>query len=95
VAIHEAVKHHGTHDFYTGERLDWSLISAYDNEASKAGRAFHKAQFALLPTADHILRHDGRWDFAICAWRTNDAKNDLTYDDFVALCRRAVAKVGA
>jgi hypothetical protein len=28
------------------------------------------------------------WD--AFAWRTNDAKNDLRYDDFVALCRAVV-----
>ncbi|WP_217905185.1 hypothetical protein [Altererythrobacter lutimaris] len=89
-AIHAAVCDHGTHDYYTGEKLDWSLISTYDNAKSKAGRSEYKAQFALLPTVDHVSGEDGRYDFVICAWRTNDAKNDLSYEQFVALCRRVI-----
>lgn len=73
-AIHAAVCSQGTHDFYTGEALDWSLVSTYDNEASKAGRSVYKAGLALLPTVDHVLREDGTWDFVICAWRTNKPK---------------------
>lgn len=88
--IHAAVRKQGTHDFYTGEALDWSLVSTYDNHASKAGRSAYKAGFALLPTVDHVARADGGWHFVICAWRTNDAKNDMTHAEFVALCRRVV-----
>ncbi|MGB7656330.1 MAG: hypothetical protein WBL74_12700 [Novosphingobium sp.] len=93
--IHEAVSQHGTHDFYTGEKLDWKLVSTYDNVASKAGRSVYKAGFALLPTVDHVLREDGKWDFVICAWRTNDAKNDMSHAEFIALCRRVVAHAEA
>lgn len=93
-AMHAAVCDHGTHDFYTGEQLDWSLISTYDNAASKAGGSEYKAGFALLPTVDHVSGDDGKFDFVICGWRTNDAKNDLAYEDFLALCRRVVAKAG-
>jgi hypothetical protein len=88
IGIHLAVKNSGGLDQYTGERLDWSLISRYDNAESKANGRRYKAKLALLPTVDHI--GDGRGDanFGICAWRTNDAKNDLAYKDFVSLCRR-------
>lgn len=34
-------------DAYTGESLDWALLSHCDNEASQAGRHGHKAGFAL------------------------------------------------
>lgn len=88
--IHAAVCDHGTHDFYTGEALDWSLVSTWNNDKAKAGRSVYKAGLALLPTVDHVAR-DGGWDFVICAWRTNDAKNDLSHDEFIALCRRVVA----
>jgi len=91
LAIHAAVADHGTHDFYTGEKLDWSLVSRYNNEESKAGRSVYKAGFAMLPTVDHVARLDGRWDFVICAWRTNDAKNDLDHSEFIDLCRRVIA----
>lgn len=91
MAIHRAVIHCGGHDHYTGEALDWSLLSQYSNEESKAQGRRYKAKFALLPSVDHVGDGLGEADFKICAWRTNDAKNDLSHDDFVALCRRVVS----
>lgn len=91
LAIHAAVWRSGGQDHYTGEPLDWSLISTYDNGDSKAGRRTYKAALALLPTVDHVGDGLGAADFQICAWRTNDAKNDLSHEDFVALCRSVVA----
>jgi|SRR6516164_7973536 len=53
LAIHEAVRGSNGVDAYTGETLDWSLISKYDNtESEQAGRKYKKG-FALLPTVDH------------------------------------------
>jgi hypothetical protein len=91
IAIHRAVIHSGGRDHYTGEQLDWSLLSQYRNEKSRAQGRRYKATFALLPSVDHVGDGLGEADFKICAWRTNDAKNDLTHDEFVALCRRVVA----
>jgi hypothetical protein len=93
--IHAAVEQHGTHDFYTGEKLDWSLVSTYSNEDSQAGRTAYKSGFALLPTVDHIMGDNGRYDFVICAWRTNDCKSDLDYPEFVELCRKVIAQADA
>ena len=90
LAIHSAVVHSGGFDHYTGERLHWSLVSTYSNDKSQAGGRSYKAGFALLPTVDHVGDGLGEADFKICAWRTNDAKSDLTHDEFVALCRRVV-----
>jgi len=89
-AIHHAVLESEGRDWYTGEELAWELISSYDNQESKIGRRRYKASFALLPTVDHVGDGLGPADFRICAWRTNDAKNDLSYPDFVQLCRRVV-----
>jgi hypothetical protein len=89
--IHKAVRDHGTHDFFTGEKLNWSLVSTYDNAASKLGRTAYKRDLALLPTVDHVFEADNSWSFVICAWRTNDAKNDMSHAEFVALCQRVVA----
>jgi hypothetical protein len=91
VAIHRAVVLSDGMDDYTGEALDWSLISRYNNEESKEGRRGYKASLALLPTVDHVGDGLGPADFKICAWRTNDAKNDLTHGEFVELCRRVIA----
>jgi hypothetical protein len=89
-AIHDAVCASGGRDAYTHEQLDWNLISTYNNDESMQGRRIYKAKFALLPTVDHIGDGTGPADFAICAWRTNDAKGDLTLAEFVALCERVL-----
>jgi hypothetical protein len=88
--IHAAVVNHGARDFYTGENLNWTLVSTYSNDEAKLGRAVYKSSFALLPTVDHIMGDNERYDFVICSWRTNDAKADLPYSEFLALCRRVV-----
>jgi hypothetical protein len=94
VAIHHAVETSGGRDAYTGEDLNWNLVSKYDNEESKLGRRTYKALYALLPTVDHVGDGLGVADFRICGWRTNDAKHDLSYHDFIDLCHRVTAHHG-
>lgn len=89
--IHNAVCASQGRDAYTGEQLDWHLISTYRNDESKQGGRVYKARFALLPTVDHIGDGTGLADFKICGWRTNDAKGDLSLEEFVALCERVLA----
>jgi hypothetical protein len=89
--IHRAVLASDGRDHYTGEALRWDLISTYDNEESRAGRRAYKATFALLPTVDHADGRSGEASFRICGWRTNDCKNDLTYDELVEFCRVLLA----
>ena len=84
--IHEAVNTGGDSDYYTGELLDWSLISQFRNDKAKAGGVKYKKKFALLPTVDHTLDRTGRAKFVICSWRTNDAKSDMTLEEFWNLC---------
>ena len=91
IAIHEAVLGCGAFDHYTGEELKWSLLGTYNNAESQAERREGKKKFALLPTVDHVGDGLGEANFKICAWRTNDAKNDLSHEEFVILCRRVVA----
>ena len=85
-AIHGAVVASQGRDAYTGEKLNWSLISQYNNAKAKAGGRKYKKAFALLPTVDHIDDGLGAPDFAISGWRTNDAKHDLSLDEFLSLC---------
>jgi hypothetical protein len=94
-AIHEAVCKSQGKDCYTGEELGWGLISRYNNEESKQGRRIYKAQFALLPTVDHVGDGTGPAEFKICSWRTNDAKGDLSFEEFVELCRKVIQGNGA
>ena len=90
MAIHAAVIESEGMDAYTNEKLDWSLLSKYDNEQSKTHGREYKRLFALLPSVDHVNDGLGPADFKICAWRTNDAKNDLPMEEFVALCQRVI-----
>jgi hypothetical protein len=90
-AIHRAVEQSRGLDAYTGQPLRWRLLSRYNNAASKAGRTRYKQRFGDLPTIDHVGGRGSRAGFMICAWRTNDAKHDLTYKDFIALCRAVIA----
>jgi hypothetical protein len=90
--IHAAVKRSKGRDHYTNERLDWMLLSKYDNAKSRAGGTAYKSQFALLPTVDHADPRKREPDFAICGWRTNDCKNDLTIAELRAFCRKVLAQ---
>jgi hypothetical protein len=89
--IHRAVCHSAGRDHYTGEPLAWNLISRYDNEKSRASGRAYKKKFALLPTVDHVGDGRGPAEFRICSWRTNDAKNDLSHEQFVDLCKAVVS----
>jgi hypothetical protein len=88
--IHEAVVASGGFDYYTGEMLDWHLVATYENAASKLGRHAYKKSLGLLPSIDHEDAASTCASFRICAWRTNDAKHDLTQSEFIKLCRRVV-----
>lgn len=93
-AIHNAVIASNGLDDYTGEPLDWTIISTYSNEQSKLGRRQYKKNFCLLPTVDHVGDGLGAADFRICGWRTNDAKNDLSMDEFLGLCKAVLQHHG-
>jgi hypothetical protein len=93
-AIHAAVLASDGRDHYTGEALAWDLISAYKNDESQKGRHAYKLGFALLPTVDHVSASATEASFKICAWRTNDAKHDLSVSSFVELCRRVLEHQG-
>ena len=94
LAIHAAVLESNGQDAYRGEQLNWRLISQYNNDESKEHGSRYKSKFALLQTVDHVGDGKGRADFKICAWRTNDAKNDLTLVEFISLCRTVLEYQG-
>lgn len=91
LAIHDAVVTSDGRDAYTGEELEWHLLSKYDNVAAKAGRREYKKSLWLLPTVDHVGDGTGTPDFRICSWRTNDCKNDLSSDELREFCRAVLA----
>lgn len=89
-AIHEAVLNGGQYDAYTGEPLDWKLISKYKNEESKDGKRKYKKKFWCLPTVDHFDENPTPPTFKICSWRLNDCKNDLNLDEFLDVCMKVI-----
>ena len=93
--IHRAVCASNGIDWYTGEELQWELVSKYNNDESRRGRTGYKAGFARLPTVDHVTGEDGQYEFVICGWRTNDAKNDLSLSEFLHVCRLVLSKHGS
>jgi len=74
--IHKAVKDSLGKDDYTKEQLKWTLLN-------EPGRQ------PLKPTVDHNWEK-GTCKFKICSFKTNDAKSDLSYGDFVELCRKII-----
>jgi hypothetical protein len=86
LAIHQAVVVSEGRDHWTGEWLNWVLIGTYDSHEAAAGKGEHKKQYAMLPTIDHCSNRPEP-DFVICAWRTNDAKHDMTPLELLAFCK--------
>lgn len=93
-AIHAAVIESRGNDSYTGEPLDWSLLSKYSNDESKEFRREYKRLFQLLPSVDHVGDGLGPADFKICSWRTNDCKNDLSHEELVEFCKLVISHSG-
>jgi hypothetical protein len=89
LAIHEAVLASEGHDHWTGEWLDWELIGTYDNRDAAMGKGESKKRYAMLPTIDHRT-NEPEPDFVICAWRTNDAKHDMTPQELLQFCTAVI-----
>jgi hypothetical protein len=88
--IHTEVLERGHYDPFTGESLRWDLVCQWDDTKAKTqDKAFFET-FALLPSVDHIDPYAQEIAFEICSWRINRCKNNLTAQEFVALCRKIV-----
>ena len=88
-AIHLAFHRCKGFDPYDGSKLAPELVGEYKNEDAKAQGAAHKRRFAMLPTVDHVTAKPVA-DFEIVSWQTNDAKGDMSPDEFIAYCHRVV-----
>lgn len=86
-AIHKTVLSSNGLDYFTGEKLDWEKIGSYNNDRSKQLTREYRQMFWLLPTVDHYGKDPGVLDFKICGWRTNDSKSDLSYEEYLELCK--------
>ena len=88
-AIHQAFHRCNGFDPYDGSKLDPELLGKYDNKKSKEKAAAYKREMAMLPTVDHVTAEPVP-DFEIVSWQTNDAKGDMSPEEFIAYCRRVV-----
>lgn len=89
LAIHQAVARGNGLDPYSGESLHWHLIGKYDNREAKGKGSRYKRQFRLLPTLDHLEQdYSDTPQFQICSWEVNDAKSELSHEEFITLCGR-------
>ncbi|MFN8757415.1 MAG: hypothetical protein ACK5XA_01270, partial [Tagaea sp.] len=65
--------------------------SKYDNDLAQQEGREYKHRYSMLPTVDHVENRRSAAQFVICSWRTNDAKSDLSYEEFLELCRKILA----
>lgn len=77
--------------FKNKKRNVFSADPKYDNEQSNKHGRNYKKRFVMLPSVDHVGDGKGPADFKICAWRTNDAKNDLSYEELLEFCRKVIS----
>ena len=86
-AMHQAFTASDGVDPYDGLPMDADLLGTYDNADSKAEGAVYKRKFARMPTVDHVEAMPEPV-FEIVSWQTNDAKGDMTPDEFRGYCQR-------
>jgi hypothetical protein len=82
--VHKAIINGGERDPYTGESLEWELISKWDTSHEQPEG--YKKRFALMPTVDHVNADELK--FEICSFRINEAKADLKPEEFIELCKK-------
>jgi hypothetical protein len=81
--IHQAVLDGGQFDPYTGEKINWGLIS---KEKTLKMANFIDNGYAMHPAVDHTDPEE--FGFEICTWISNESKSCMTSDQFVDFCRK-------
>ena len=89
--IHAAVLANGQYDRYTGDKLQWELISTWDPKKTKALQASYRDKFLLMPPVDHVDPEGETLEFEIVSWLINDCKSGLNPTQFVDLCKKIAA----
>lgn len=85
-SVHAAMVACEGRDHWTGETLREDLLGIYDSDESGLRGGAYKKELAMKPTIDH-RNSEPVCDFVICAWRTNDAKHDMSIDELKEFCR--------
>ena len=88
-AIHEAMHRSDGIDPYDGQEMKSELLGAYNNAQRKELGAAYRREFYRLPTVDH-RNAEAVCDFQIVSWQTNDAKGDMSPEEYVAHCLAVV-----
>lgn len=88
-AIHEAMHRSDGIDPYDGQAMDSELLGVYDNARSKELCTAYRREFYRLPTVGH-RNAEPVCDFQIVSWQTNDAKGDMSSEDYLAHCLAVV-----
>ena len=88
-AIHEAMYRSDGIDPYDGQAMDSQLLGLYDNAQSQERGAAYRRKFYRLPTVDH-RNAEPVCDFQIISWQTNDAKSDMSPEEYLAHCTAVV-----
>ena len=88
-AIHEAMHRSDGIDPYDGQTMDSELLSVDAHAQSKERGAAYRREFDRLPTVNH-RNAEPVCDFQIVSWQTNDAKGDMSPEDYVAHCLAVV-----
>jgi hypothetical protein len=87
--IHQAVIDGGEFDPYTGEKINWELISKVKTlKREEYVNDFLNAN-AMLPAVDHINPEE--FGFEICSWISNESKSCMTPEEFVGFCQKVVS----
>jgi hypothetical protein len=87
-AIVGAIERSEGRDFYTGEALDWNLISTWVGAEEGTVASVYRRKFWNLPSVDHDFTNPAKTAFHICSWRMNDSKNDQTLQEFLDLAAK-------
>jgi hypothetical protein len=94
-AIVAAIERSGGRDFYTGEPLDWHLISKWTGAEQGTSANEYRRKFWMLPSVDHDFTNPAEPAYHICSWRMNDSKNDQSVDEFLELAAKVQKHRGA
>jgi hypothetical protein len=95
--VHGAIMDGGRTDPYTGETIDWTLISKWDGVAGKdrgipnlLAVGFDKSLY-LSPSIDHVYPDSDELELEVCSWIANSCKSVLNPAEFIALCGKVAA----
>ena len=90
-AVYKALKKCNNKDYYTGYPLNWEISIEDDPEQDACPAKVRQERI----TFDHVHGRDlSKLEFVMCAGKTNDAKNDLSKEKFIDLCKTVLTHNG-